>query len=156
MLFLLPLEEQAHSLPHPGGQRLLSVSPASLNSSPSTPTRPRHRSGPNYTLHHFPTEAEMGTDRSPGSGSDLHRPFHLHPAPYLPEPMFSFIWSVFSAPQQGQGQPSETQAPPRGEESWASALGHTRGEQKELYPQQPVPGRCRNLGLTKKPNGCQS
>lgn len=54
----------------------------------------RHSSGPNYTLHHFPTEAETGTDHSPSIGSDLHGPFHLHPAPYLLETMFSFIWRV--------------------------------------------------------------
>lgn len=30
----------------------------------------------------------MGTDRSPSSGSDLHRPFHRHSAPSLPETMF--------------------------------------------------------------------
>lgn len=54
----------------------------------------RHSSGPNYTLHHFPTEAEMGTDHSPSIGSDLHGPFHLHAAPYLLETVFSFIWSV--------------------------------------------------------------
>lgn len=84
-------------LPLPAGQRLPSVSPDSLN----LESRPlRHSSGPNHTLHHFPSEAEMGTDRSPSSGSDLHRPFHLHPPPYLPGTVFSFIWRVHWVPQQ--------------------------------------------------------
>lgn len=118
------VDKQAHSSPCPGRWRLRSVSPASLSWGQQPPP-PRHSSGPNYTLHHFPTEADMGTDRSPSSGSDLHRPFHLHPAPDSPETKFSFIWSVLSVPQQSQVQPSET----RGRERWALATqeGNEKG-----------------------------
>lgn len=110
----MDVDKQAHSSPLPGMTETTVCVPSFLELGTAAPP-PRHSSGPNYTLHHFPTEAEMGTDRSPSSGSDLHRPFHLHPAPDSPGTKFSFIWSVLSVPQQSQVQPSET----RGQERWA-------------------------------------
>jgi hypothetical protein len=82
-------------------QRLLSLSPASLSQHGSPHG---HSSGPNYTLHHFPTEAEMVTDRSLSNSSDLHGLFCLYPALHQPQIRFSFLCCIHSKSQQGQVQ----------------------------------------------------